>query len=92
MAPQAFAIDRGEQVHTIEAARALAERTKRLPSRRSKKRTSSKKRVHSKPRKAEEASAEVVGENTAKAKRGTPAPPAAKARTQRRRSAYAAAP
>jgi len=31
-APQAFIIDRGEQVHTVEAAKALAERAQALPA------------------------------------------------------------
>ncbi len=31
-APQAFVIDRGEQVHTIEAARAIAERAQPIPA------------------------------------------------------------
>ena len=42
IAPQAFAIDRGEQVHTIEAAKALAARSETTRPRRSKKRTTSR--------------------------------------------------
>ncbi len=42
VAPQAFVIDRGEQVHTVEAAKALAEQTEAAIVRRSRKKTSSK--------------------------------------------------